>query len=135
MKISGSYSPTKWEETLYGEIVQGKKTTKVAAEFAFTGDIEGTGNVEYLMSYSFDDEIDMMASVAEYVGQIKVTGSVKGKSGTFVLLDRGAFAAGVAKSAIEIAADSGTGELTDIAGSGSYKADETECVWELSISG
>jgi len=132
MKISGTYVPTKWDEAAYGEIADGHKSTKITAQFQFSGDIEGIASVEYLMFYSSFDEADMHKSSALYVGQLKIEGLLKGEKGSFVLHDSGSFADGVARSKIHILENSGTGELTGIHGEGSYEADEKGCSWELS---
>ncbi len=65
------------------------KATKASVEYAFSGDIEGTANVEYLMFYSSFDPRDPHNAAAQYVGLIKVVGKLKGKSGSFALTDNG----------------------------------------------
>lgn len=133
MKISGSYSPTRWDEHPYQLIEDRMKLTKATVEFEFSGDIEGTGFIEYLMFYTSFDPEDMHASIAHYVGQMRIVGNVKGKSGSFVLSDTGAFESGTAKSNITIISGSGTEELSNINGSGTYTADQSSCSWELDI--
>lgn len=133
MKLSGIYTVSKWDETPYRPDRDGMRYTKTSAKFAFTGDIEGFAYVEYLMFYSFFDEIDMHKSAAQYVGHLKIEGEVKGKSGSFVLTDSGTFDGGIASSEVDIIAGSGTGELTGIVGLGTYQADEKGCRWELDV--
>lgn len=107
------------------------RTTRASVEFLFTGDIEGTALVEYLMFYTAFDEKDMHNSQAKYVGQIEIIGNVKGKAGSFALTDSGSFQGGIASSEVEIITGSGTGELSSISGLGSYLADSKGCRWEL----
>jgi hypothetical protein len=133
MKISGSYSPTKWDEHPYQFIEERMKLTKASVEFAFSGDIEGTAFVEYLMFYSSFDPEDIHASKALYVGQMRIEGNLQGKSGSFVLTDNGTFESGIAKSQLVIIPDSGTGELSHITGSGFYAADQSGCSWEMEV--
>ena len=109
------------------------KLTKASVEFEFTGDIVGVASVEYLMFYTSFDVEDIHKSTAQYVGQIRIEGNLKGKSGSFALLDTGTFESGVAKSHITIIAGSGTEELSNITGSGSYMADQSGCSWELTL--
>ena len=107
--------------------------SKTSAQFAFLGDIIGRADVEYLMFYSSFDPTDMHKSAAQYVGQIKILGTVKGKTGSFVLNDSGTFDAGIASSEVDVIVGSGTGELSGIVGLGSYRADKNGCHWELDI--
>lgn len=88
----------------------------------------------YLMFYSAFDPEDMHKAHAVYVGQIRIVGSLKGKSGSFVVNDMGTFVDGVATSELSIIADSGTGELAGISGVGEYAADQKGCTWEMEVS-
>ena len=133
MKLSGTYSVSKWEETPIRPDVDGMRSTRVSAEFLFAGEIEGTAHVEYLMFYTAFDEKDMHNSQARYVGQIEIIGTVKGKTGSFALADSGSFEGGLARSEVEIITGSGTGELFSISGLGSYLADSSGSRWELEL--
>lgn len=134
MRLYGTYSPTKWDEVTIEVIDDRMKLTKATVEFDFHGDIEGVAKVEYLMFYSSFDDEDMHKSQAQYVGQIRVVGTLKGKLGSFVLNDAGTFVGGVANSELSIIAGSGTGELTGISGVGEYAADQKSCTWEMEVS-
>jgi hypothetical protein len=134
MRISGSYKLKKWDETTYGMIESGKKTTKVSAQFFFTGDIEGEADFQYLMFYKGFDPKDMHKTLAQYGGLIRITGEVKGKPGTFALADEGTFEAGTARSTLGIIPGSGTGQLSRINGAGSYTADQKNWTWEMDVT-
>jgi hypothetical protein len=110
------------------------KATRASVEYYFTGDIEGAANVEYLMFYKSFDPQDPHKAEAQYVGLIKIIGKLKGKPGTFVLADSGNFHSGTATSKLTILPGSGTGELSKIAGTGSYKADQTSYHWEMDVT-
>jgi len=114
MKISATFMPKKWDETTYAQDAPRTKLTRTLAEFAYSGQLQGEGAVEYLMFYSSYDDQDPHKATAEYVGLIRFAGSLHGKSGTFILEDRGAFAATTAKSSLRILPGSGTGELAGI---------------------
>lgn len=133
MKLVGTYSVAKWDESPIRPDVDGMRVTRASVEFVFVGDIQGQAIVEYLMFYTNFDENDMHNSQAAYVGQIKIVGTVKEKSGSFALTDSGGFQGGVASSNVEIISGSGTGELSSISGTGSYVADATGCRWELDL--
>jgi hypothetical protein len=75
----------------------------------------------------------MHKSKAQYIGQMRIVGNMKGKSGSFVLSDVGTFESGAASSKIIIIPESGTAELSHISGTGTYHADQSGCTWELDI--
>ena len=133
MKLSGTYSVSKWEESPVRPDADGMRATRVSAEFLFTGGIEGVAHVEYLMFYTVFDEKNMHNSQASYVGQIKIIGTVTGKIGSFALADFGRFKSGLARSEVEIIIGSGTGELHSISGLGSYLSDSSGSRWELEL--
>ena len=88
------------------------KLTRSTVTKTFTGDIEGEGEVEYLMMYRGDGS-------ASFVGLEKVTGRIGGRSGTFVLQRTGVFEGGLAKESYSVVPGSGTGELEGLRGDGS----------------
>lgn len=133
MKLSGTYTVANWNEEPYRPDENGMRFSKTSAQFSFVGDIIGTADIEYLMFYSSFDPADMHKSQAQYVGHMKIAGSLKGKSGSFTLTDSGTFDAGVASSEVDVIVGSGTGELSGIVGLGSYRADKNGCRWELDI--
>lgn len=134
MRLYGTYTPDKWDEKAIDVIGEHQQLTRVSAEFVFEGDIEGLAKVEYLMFYSYFDAADMHASKAQYVGQIRIIGKLKGKSGSFVVNDSGSFVDGVASSELSIIPGSGTDELSGISGVGEYAADQKGCTWEMEVS-
>lgn len=134
MRLMSTYVPKKWDEKPY-DIIEGRmKCTKASVEFAMSDDIEGTANVEYVMFYQSFDDRDPHSARAQYVALMRIAGKVKGKSGSFALMDNGTFEGGAARSTVTIIPDSGTGELAKISGAGSYKADHTGCTMELDAS-
>lgn len=131
MKVKGTYSVKKWEESTYQQISPTMKLTRASVEYEFSGEIQGKASVEYLMFYSYSDPKDQHKSAASYVGQMRFDGALKGRSGTFVMEDNGKFEGGAASSAIRIAGDSGTGGLEGISGKGMYRATKDGCLFEL----
>ena len=101
-----------WDEKPYSEGEDLPKMTRASVIKTFTGDIEGEGQVEYVMMYRNDGS-------AAYVGLERVVGSIGGKSGTFVLQRSGVFESGQAKESYVIVSGSGTGELRGLRGEGS----------------
>jgi hypothetical protein len=131
MKLTATFSPKKWDEKTYDQVSPHMKITRTSAEYQYSGAMQGEGSVEYLMFYSSYDEKDPHNATAEYVGLIKVIGSIDGKSGAFVIEDRGAFKAVTAKSTLRIIPGSGTEQLAGISGSGTSVATPKSCHIEL----
>lgn len=134
MKITATYIPTKWDEVDYGPTLAGTKTTKASIDCNFTGDIEGTAKVEYLMFYSEFDASEMHRSEATFVGLAQVTGQIAGRTGTFTVKEIGTYSGGVVNSTLELLSGSGIDQLKGIAGTGKAKADKDGCAWTLDIS-
>jgi hypothetical protein len=100
-----------WDEKPYFEAPDSPKLTRASVAKTFTGDIEGEGQVEYLMMYRSDGS-------ATFVGLERFTGSVGGRSGSFVLERTGVFEGGLAKESYTVVAGSATGDLRGLTGSG-----------------
>src|SRR2546422_9846491 len=100
-----------WDEKPYSEGKDVPKLTRASVTKTFTGDIEGEGQVEYLMMYRSDGS-------ATFVGFERVVGRLAGKAGSFVLQRTGVFEAGVAKESYSVVPGSGTGELRGLRGEG-----------------
>ena len=101
-----------WDEKPYSEGQDLPRLTRASVTKAFTGDIEGEGQVEYLMMYRSDGS-------ATFVGLERVVGRIGGKTGTFVLQRTGVFEGGQATESFAIIPGSGTEELRGLRGEGS----------------
>lgn len=101
-----------WDEKPYSEGQGLPRLTRASVMKTFTGDIEGEGQVEYLMMYRGDGS-------ATFVGLERVVGRIGGKRGTFVLQRIGVFENGQAKESYSVIPDSATGELQGLRGDGS----------------
>ncbi len=100
-----------WDEKPYSEGQDLPKLTRASVIKTFTGDVEGEGQVEYLMMYRGDGS-------ATLVGVERIVGRIGGKAGTFVLQRTGVFESGQAKESYSVIAGSGTGELRGLTGEG-----------------
>jgi len=76
----------------------------------FHGDLEGTSKGQMLTAGS------VAKGSAGYVAIEKVTGTLKGRSGTFIFQHSGTIAHGTQQLNITVVPDSGTDQLTGIAG-------------------
>jgi hypothetical protein len=114
-RASGSYGIKGWDEKTWDGVdhkaQSGAKLTHAKVIFAFQGDFQGEGEVQFLMSYR--DE-----TYATFVGMMKMSGLLNGRDGSFVVQSIGQFENGAASSKWTIVPGSGTGTLTGISGSG-----------------
>jgi hypothetical protein len=101
-----------WDEKPYSEGQGLPRMTRASVTKTYSGDIDGEGQVEYLMMYRSD-------GTAAFVGLERVVGRVRGKSGSFVLQRTGVFESGQAKEAYSVLPGSATGELSGLRGDGS----------------
>ena len=100
-----------WDERPYSEGDGLPKLTRATVTKTFSGEIEGEGQVEYLMMYASDGS-------ATFVGLERVVGRIGGKSGSFVLQRTGVFENGVATESYSVIRGSGTEELRSLRGEG-----------------
>jgi hypothetical protein len=101
-----------WDEKPYSEGPDQPRLTRASVIKTYTGDIEGEGQVEYLMMYRSDGS-------ATFVGLERVVGRLGGKTGTFVLQRTGVFENGQAKESYSVIPGSATGDLQGLLGDGS----------------
>jgi len=106
----------KYEPAAYDEPADGPVLTKIHVEESFSGDISGDGVVEFLQAARADGS-------ASFVGIERVTGTVGGRHGTFLLQDAGTVAGGIVSGDWFVVPGSGTGGLAGLRGEGGFRAD------------
>jgi hypothetical protein len=106
------FAITAWDEKPYSEGPGLPKLTRASVTKTLSGDIEGEGQVEYLMMYRSDGS-------ATFVGIERVVGRIAGKAGSFVLQRSGVFEDGQAKESYSVIPGSATGDLQGLRGDGS----------------
>ncbi len=112
---NATFSLDGWDEAPYEELADGRKLTRASVKQTFSGDIAGAGTVEWLMAYRPD-------ATADYVGLQRITGTLAGRSGTFVLSTVGTFDGQEASGTWTVLAGSGTDELAGLTGTGTFSA-------------
>ena len=105
------FAITSWDEKPYSEAPGQPKLTRASVVRTFTGDIEGEGQVQYLMMYRGD-------GTAVVVGLERIIGRIAGRAGTFVLQRIGVFEGGLAKESYAVVPGSATGDLRGLSGDG-----------------
>jgi len=116
-KGTGTYQVTGWDEQPYDEQDGVAKTTVASIDNTFTGVIEGSGHSRTIMVYPSE-------ASANFVGLQRVTGSIGGRKGSFVLQASGDWVGGTARAQWSVVPDSGTGELEGLTGTGGYVSGE-----------
>src|SRR6202021_2159063 len=105
----------KYEPTGYDEPAQGPALTRIHVEESFSGDIAGDGAVEFLQAAHADGS-------ASFVGIERVSGSVGGRDGTFLLQDMGTVDGNIVSGDWFVIPGSGAGELSGLRGEGGFRA-------------
>jgi len=109
MKGEAAYVIDRWEESTFSEVEGGGKLTRVSARKSYTGELEGQGELEYLMVYDEDGS-------AEFSGLERITGRVKDSEGSFVVRHTGSFVGGKMEQMSRVVPGSGTGDLSGLRG-------------------
>ena len=112
---SCTFEVKSWDEQTVNEVDGRLKLTRATVSFAYTGDLEGTSAMEYLMQYGDGGS-------AKVLGLERVTGKLGGKEGTFVIEYHGGYADGTASGQLTVVEGSGTGALEGLRGQGSAVA-------------
>jgi len=112
---TGTFHVSGMKEEPYQELAGDGKLTRASGEQAYQGDIDGTGAVQWLMSYRGD-------GTAHFVGVWRLTASIDGHSGTFVLESIGEFDGTASSGTLSVLEGLGDGDLRNLRGSGTFRA-------------
>ena len=105
-----------YEPQPYEEVDEGPNLVEIHVTETFSGDIEGEGVVRFLQAIRKDGS-------ASFVGIERVTGSVGGRQGSFLLQDAGTLEGSTVKGDWFVIRGSGTGELAGLRGEGGFEAE------------
>jgi hypothetical protein len=111
---NGGFEIADWKENPAGAKT-GPKVTRATVKQKYTGDIKGTGTIEYVMVYRAD-------KTAEYTGVEVITGSIGIRKGSIALLVRGKYDGKQAVTKWTIAPGAGKGDLKELTGTGEFSA-------------
>ncbi len=104
-----------YEPAAYDEPAEGPALSRIHVEESFAGDITGRGVVEFLQAAREDGS-------ASFVGIERVTGTVAGRPGTFLLQDTGTVDGTIVSGEWFVIPGSGTGDLSGLRGEGGFRA-------------
>jgi len=115
MKASATFTLKSWDEKTwdgqgYTEVT-GRKLTHTSVAYTYQGELAGESMLHYLMFYREDGS-------GASIGLEQVTGSLGGRSGSFVLQHHGAFTSDRVQGDFSIISGSGTGDLVGLRGAG-----------------
>jgi len=124
-KATGTFTIKGWDEQPYAEAEGAAKLTHARVTTTYSGELEGEGVAGLLMVY---DQAD-----ATYAGYERCTGTLGGRSGSFVLRLDGGFEQGAATTRWTVVTGTGTGDLAGLEGEGGYvaKQGDPEVAYEL----
>jgi len=110
-----------WDESVIGDFEKGEEVEtgptlkRAVVTKSYRGGLEGEGRVEYQMLYRSDGS-------AVFSGFEIVSGSLDGKSGSFVFEHRGTFEGGTVKSVWRVVPGSATAKLVGLQGEVAFAA-------------
>jgi hypothetical protein len=118
---TGNINVKTYEPTTYDQPSAGPALVRIHVVEDFSGDIEGEGVAEFLQTTRGEDE-------ASFVRVERVSGSIGGKAGTFVLQDEGTLKGTRVSGTWFVVPGSGTDELRSLRGEGGFEAKLGEAV-------
>lgn len=93
------------------QVARAASLSRLTIDKRFHGDLEGISKGEMLAIQSED-----VKGSAGYVAMERVTGSLKGRSGSFILQHSATMTRGAPATSVTVVPDSGTGELRGLSG-------------------
>ena len=107
------------------DTVEGVSFGRAQGDKRFAGPLEATGTVEMLSARTG------IENSAGYVAVERITGTLAGRRGSFVVLHTGLMNRGAGSLTITIVPDSGTGELSGISGKMAIEIVQGQHYYEL----
>ena len=108
-----------WDETPFDEPEDGPKLTRAHVKKSFQGELSGTGNLMYVMTYQISE-------IAVFSGFEKVAGNLGGQTGSLVLRHTGSYDGEKATAKFSVVPGSGSEELAGLLGAGAFSAGHAE---------
>lgn len=99
---------------------------RMAIDKQFHGDLEGTSR-----GFMLSSAATVVKGSGGYVAMERVTGTLKGRAGSFVLQHSGTMTRGAPQLSVTVVPDSGTGQLAGLAGTMTIKIDAGKHSYEF----
>ena len=129
---TATVTATSWEEAHYDAPEGAPALAQAEFPLSYTGDLVGESRTRLLLVYTGGDPAEPTSLVGDYVGYERITGTLDGRSGSFVVTLEGRHEGGVARTTGRIVADSATGELVGL--HGELEAAATDMTYEVTLS-
>jgi hypothetical protein len=133
MAAAGTFTvkmtPQTWHEGSGGEGSVDHSLGRFMLEKQYHGDLEATSEGQMLSAGD-----GSKGSSGVYVAIERVTGTLQGRKGAFVLYHTGIMNRGVPELTISVSPDSGTGELTGLSGAMTIKIENGQHSYEFSYT-
>jgi hypothetical protein len=129
---TATVTATSWEEGRYD--APAGQPVLAQAEFPLTyqGDLVGKSTTRLLLAYTGGDPAKPATLVGDYVGLERVTGTLDGRTGSFVVQQQGRHESGVARTKGRILPESATGDLVGL--QGELESAATDTTYQVTIS-
>jgi len=114
-QATGTFEVISGNEETYHDGDGEPKLTIAGGDQRFSGDIQGSGSVKWCMCY-------LPTGGARFVGIQRIEGSIDGHKGSFLIESVGDHDGRASRGSWKVVAGSGTGDLSDISGTGSFEA-------------
>jgi hypothetical protein len=123
-RVSGTFDVKLTPQTT-DDKSEGPPLGRMSIDKKFHGDLEGTSKGEMLTAGT------VVKGSAGYVAIERVSGTLRGRPGTFVLQHSGTMNRGTPQLSITVVPDSGTGQLTGLAGTMTIKITDGKHSYEF----
>jgi len=125
-QLEGAFTVMTWDEQPHDRVAGQPRFSHVRSVYEMKGGIEGEASLCYLLAYA--------AEAAHFAGFALITGTVDGRSGSFVMQDTGTYENDVAKGRWMIIPGLGRGGLRTIRGHGHFAAGPTGASYLLDVT-
>ncbi len=126
MELNSRFKITSWDEKTLHQLTGDQKITLASVGNDIEGDVTGECRQELVMYYRPD-------GTASVLGLLHISGSVAGRTGSFAVESVGGYDGTVGSGDLRVIPGSGTGELSQIRGTGASRATSEDVTCVLTV--
>jgi hypothetical protein len=127
MRASGTFDVKLTPQAL-ADTAADKTLGRMTIDKTYRGDLEGTANGEMLTA------LTSIKGSAGYVAIERISGTLQGRKGAFVLQHTGTMIRGAQSLTVTVVPDSGTGDLAGLSGKMDIKIDQGKHFYEFAYT-
>lgn len=124
--IKATVDVTGWDESAYDEPAEGATLSRITVTKRFSGHLDATSTAQLLTAVAHDDP-----NQAGYIGSERVTDTLDGRTGTFVIQHGGVAGGPENRQFGWVVPGSATGALRGLAGTVHFQHDEHGAVFTM----